>query len=259
MKYVYPFLPRCGLGNLLFPWARSVVYRRSTGAQMIAPVWTRVSRIGPWIRGERYKRFYGGEFTNDGYISGLKRWWLLHFAKADIHVERGMSGFFEPFLEELVEVRRELLSIVNPSIVRRVQGMKREKGNYVAVHVRRGDFTQAGCKTEDDWFVRGVAAALDLEDAKGRSAILVFSDGYPDELNFLSEAFKAENVVVMPKAPAIQDILMLSEASVLVCSPQSTFSMWGAFLGQIPSVWKKSAGLEPPRLYLNEAKEIYIK
>lgn len=259
MKYVYPLLPRHGLGNLLFPWARAVVRSQENGIPIIAPSWARVTRIGPWLRGERYKRYYGGDFTNNGYIKGVRKWWLLHFRRNDIFVEQGMKDFFSPFLKEQPKIRSELYSIVNPEIVRRCDEIAiADKNGYVAVHVRRGDFQKAGCKTDDDWFVRAVSAALELNDAKGCSSIRIFSDGYPEELNFLRDSFKSEQVIVMPKAPAIQDILMLSKAKVLVCSPYSTFSMWGVFLGQMPSVWKKGPGLEPPQLYVGESMEVYV-
>ena len=65
---------------------------------------------------------------------------------------------------------------------------------------------------------------------------LVFSDGRPNELHFLS---KCDGVRLMPVAPAIHDVLALSRASVLVGTNHSSFSEWGAFLGGMKSVWSK--------------------
>ena len=260
IKYVYPLLQRQGIGNLLFPWARAVVYSRKVGVPIIAPHWARLTRIGPWLRGERYKRYYGGDFTNNGYIKGLRKWWLLHFKRNQIFIEQGMKDRFLPFIEYQFEVKKELYSIVNPEIIQRSEEIRgNDGGNYVAVHVRRGDFNQVGRRTEDEWFVRALSTALELNEAKSCSAIRVFSDGYPEELRFLLERFTTERIVVMPKAPAIQDILMLSNAKVLVCSPRSTFSMWGVFLGQMPSVWREGTGLVPPELYTARSKMILVR
>ena len=260
IKYVYPLLQRQGIGNLLFPWARAVVYSRQEGVPIIAPSWARVTRIGPWLRGERYKRFYGGDFSNSGYIKGLRKWWLLHFKRKQIYFEQGMKDHFLPFIGHQFEIKKELFSIVNPEIIKRYEEIKcLDGGNYVAVHVRRGDFKQAGRTTEDEWFVRGLSAALELNEANTHTAIRVFSDGYPEELAFLLKKFSSENIIVMPKAPAIQDILVMSHAKVLVCSPRSTFSMWGVFLGQMPSIWKDGSGLIPPELYMGHPQTILVK
>ena len=80
-KYVYADLPRTGLCNMLFPWARAVLYARNHSLPLLAPEWVKLGRIGPWLRGERDKRYYFGQFTNEGYIRGLKKWWALHFEK----------------------------------------------------------------------------------------------------------------------------------------------------------------------------------
>ncbi len=260
IEYVYPLLMRQGIGNLLFPWARAVMYSKKMGVPIIAPSWARVTRIGPWLRRERYKRFYGGDFTNNGYIKGLRKWWLLHFKQKNISIEQGMKDFFLPFIAYQAEIKKALCSIVNPEIIKRCEEIKNQDGeNYVAVHVRRGDFKQAGRTTEDEWFVKALSAALELNAAKSRSAIRIFSDGYPEELSFLLKRFPSENIIVMPKAPAIQDILVMSKAKVLVCSPRSTFSMWGVFLGQMPSIWKEGAGLMPPEIYIDRSQMILVR
>ena len=38
-KYVYADLPRTGLCNMLFPWARAELYARDNAVKMIAPKW----------------------------------------------------------------------------------------------------------------------------------------------------------------------------------------------------------------------------
>lgn len=225
---------------------------------MIAPTWSRLSRIGPWLRGERYKRYYGGEFSNNGYISGFARWWLLVFHRGAIETFSGMKGFFEPIIGCQDIVRAELLRIVKPGILERVEQIASE-GSFVGVHIRRGDFTGTHMVTSDDWYVKALHRALDTKLASERTCVRVFSDEYPEKLSFLKAAFPCEKIIIMPKAPAIQDILLLSRASILVCSSRSTFSMWGVYLNQVPSVWRDGDGfVRPPRLYDKEARIIYV-
>ena len=87
--YAYPILGRGGLGNMLFPWARAEIFCRKTGAQMLAPEWTRV-KIGPILRGEKDKRTYMNHFDNEGYIAGIKKWVRLIAGKA--HDSKDVSG-----------------------------------------------------------------------------------------------------------------------------------------------------------------------
>lgn len=246
MNYAYPDLARRGLGNMLFTWAQAVAYCHRTGAMMIAPIWTRISRIGPWLRGERYKRYYGGEFTNGGYASRWHRWF------GNVKVFRGMDGFFDPFIDEQRYIRDELWRIVSHRISNQVMKVVAE-GPFIGVHIRRGDFSSTGLATGNEWYISAIAKAL--ESGKSIKTIRIFTDGYPDEVAFVAHAFPDLHVVVMPKAPAIQDILLLSKSTMMVCSPRSTFSMWAVFLGQMPSVWAN--GFKIPSIYLHEDKTIY--
>lgn len=248
MRYAYPVLARRGLGNMLFTWAQAAAYCHRTGAQMIAPVWARISRIGPWLRGERYKRFYGGEFTNAGYAPRWRRWF------GDVKVFCGMEGFFDPFIKEQRYIRDELWRIVSRRISDQVMKVA-DEGPFIGVHIRRGDFSSLGLATGNEWYVSAIAKAL--ENDKGVKTIRIFTDGYPEEVAFVAQVFPDLRVIVMPKAPAIQDILLLSMSAKMVCSPRSTFSMWAVFLGQMPSVWK--SGESVPRLYSDADRMVVCK
>jgi len=257
MKYAFPDLPKRGLCNMLFTWAQAVSYCHHHNAEMLAPVWARISRIGPWLRGERYKRYYGGEFTNKGYVSGIRRWWLLHFSKNAVKTFSGMAGFFDPFIKDQEVVKKELRRIVAPRILTAVQRVV-DEGAYVAVHIRRGDFAVAGLTIPNEWYIKAIMPALkSVEDDGCRvDSIRVFTDGYPDEVKFVAEAFPCYKVIVMEKAPAIQDVLAMSKAKILVCTADSTFSMWAVFLGQMPSVWRKGCNL--PNMYVGNDCSMFV-
>jgi len=259
MRYVYPKLGRTGLGNMLFPWARAVVCCKRTHARMIAPQWVHLCRIGTWMRKERDKRFYLNQFSESNYVSGVERWALLCLCRNRVQFFSGMKGFFDSFITERNVVYNELMRIVNPTIRNEVEKIAKECP-YIAVHVRRGDFKVAGILTDDAWYLRAIRTAVSDDVAQGVSTIRVFSDARPDELKFIAEAFPEKEVVFMPSAPAIKDILLLSKSKILVCTPRSTFSMWSVFLGQQPSIWQDGpVELLPPRLYTGENKVVLVK
>ena len=82
--YIYPKLSEpdmnlfrlggAGLGNILFTYARAVVYAaKNERIKIIWPTWPSI-KLGPILRNEKDKRFYADLFKNNsGYISGLKK------------------------------------------------------------------------------------------------------------------------------------------------------------------------------------------
>jgi len=250
--YANPIVGRTGLGNMLFPWARAEVFCKQNGAEMLAPQWVNLCRVGPWLRRERDKRYYLSSFSNHGYVQGLQRQFLLHTAHhigeslysesqaAESEVGRqvvdfiGMDGFFSPFLSEQAYVRARLHAIASPNIQKQVDNFPVEP--YIGVHLRRGDFQRAGIAISDAWYARAIEQAVQ-SSGKGEKniPIRVFSDASPDALRFLTDGFP--NVTIMPKAPALLDMLLLSRCQALIGTSRSTFSMWAVFLGQMPSFW----------------------
>lgn len=249
--YANPIVGRTGLGNMLFSWARAETFCRDHGAVMLAPQWVNVCRIGPWLRGERDKRYYLRNFSNEGMIRGLRRHLVL---KSFHHVPeseyppfvqsggtsacvvdfRGMDRFFEPFLMDQPYVYNRLLAITSETILAPLRQLPEEI--FIGVHIRRGDFLKGGIAIPDTWYVKAVTRAMRAIDASGTPlTIRVFSDAQPEAFQFLSDAFPL--VTFMPKAPALQDLLHLSRCAALVGTSRSTFSMWAAFLGQMPSFW----------------------
>lgn len=250
IPYVYPKVGRTGLCNMFYPWARAVVWARDNGARVIAPDWIQFGRIGVWRRWERDKRTYLGQFSNAGYITGVRKWWLLHthdiVAEASIYshtpthsnnciVEfqgREEWGWMEPVKHEAEFLRKELERIVNPRIIARLSKLPEK---FIAVHIRRGDFHYGDEVLSDEYYLKAIEAAK--RDIGESVDILVFSDARTEELSFLKGM---KNVKVMPKAPAIHDVLALTRASAIVGTNHSTFSYWGTFLScGKPSYWSR--------------------
>lgn len=228
---------------MLFPWARAVVYCKRSGAQMISPKWTNYMRIGPLLRFERYKRYYLNEFSNAGYVGRWRLWF------GNIKRFSGMKGFFDSFLSERDCVISELRRIVNPQILECVKRIESE--DYIGVHIRRGDFVTNGQWISDAWYITAIQRAV---ECAGDLPIRIFTDATPRSLKAIVTSFR--NIEIMPNAPAIQDLLLLSGSRCIVGTSNSSFSMWAVFLGQQPSIWSDGSVL--PQVYVGKSKAIIV-
>ena len=234
-KYVYSKVGRQGLCNMLYPWARALCFARDHSCQMIAPSWTSLMKVGPWIRGERDKRYYLGQFTNDGYISGVRKWTTLAFCKDEVRIFSGKKELFDPIRNDAKFIRDELLRIANPAIRQAVETLP---SDFVGVHIRQGDFVNIGFALSQGYYLRAIDIAL--ERAGRNTPILVFSDGKDEDLRYLR---RYENLRIMRSQYALQDMLSLSKAKILVATNRSTFSGWANFLGGMPSLWSRDGEL----------------
>lgn len=231
-KFVYAELPRTGLCNMLFPWARAVIFARDSGCAMLAPQWVKIQRLGPWIRGEVDKRYYFNQFTNAGYVKGVSRILTLAFRRSRVRVFRGIGAGFDEIYQEANYLREELLRIASTDVVNRLDAIKYP---YIALHLRRGDFVRTGLSLDKSYYIRALGIAKEMF---GRDLqTLVFSDAPDNEIGYLINGFK--NVRRAKRAPALSDMLALSRATVLIGTNNSSFSLWGAFLGSGISLWAK--------------------
>lgn len=253
--YAYPDVGRTGLCNMLFPWARAVLYARKKNCRILAPRWTKMLRVGPWLRGERDKRYYNGLFTNDGYVKGVGRAYAfiralgqryderspaIYDLKKGLVVFRGLGNYFMDFPDDAAFLREELLKIVSKRIVSKLGELPRE---FIGVHVRCGDFVSTGQSMSNEYYLKGIEIAKSIVGMQ--RPVLVFSDAKGDELSYLSDC---PGVRFMPAAPAIHDVLALSRASILVGTNHSSFSEWAVFLGGMKSVWSRE-GRRPCELF----------
>lgn len=237
---------------MLVPWAKCVLWCRDHRAQIIAPFWTK-PRIGPFLRFERDKRQYQRFFIPGDQVSGFDRLLLLaRSRKVDVKDwrPRTLDGKSRPVVvrfrdmdgtEALVsrhsEIAAELFRITKPEFLPRSE--LREA--FIGVHVRLSDFQRASraeleggihCRRIPvEWYADAVLA---LQRELGNELpARVFSDGSDDELKPL---LALDRISRAEKAPAITDMLALSQSSVLVASG-SAFSMWGCYLGGAPAIW----------------------
>jgi hypothetical protein len=243
----YPIIGRSGLGNELFPWARCVVWCTEHDVPMLKPQFRQL-HIGPYLRRERDKRQYHKLFRNPGYVSGLARFAKIRFGRkvmegseddlagATVCFE-GMTGLFEPILGHSALVLDELRKMTKPELLPHPPYPE-----FISVHIRRGDFQPApseealrsgswNYQLPIEWFIYAIQEAR--RHLGGTVPVVVFSDGTDEQIAAVLSLPHTERA---RGTSAITDMLGLGQGRMLIASG-STFSMWGSYLGQVPTVW----------------------
>jgi hypothetical protein len=165
---IVPKMPRAGLGNMLYIWAKAIVFADINGFSVVAPNWNQL-RIGPYLRREKCKRFYGGFFSTQDYVPQL--FYYLErlktgqaiYSNPDVfdpppqtHLERlGDSSskdrslyIFDEvplsitFLSELRDfqplVKKQLISMTRDRVL---EAISKAPSPEIAIHVRLSDFS----------------------------------------------------------------------------------------------------------------------
>lgn len=237
-KYVYPLLsfPKTdfglfrlsgsGLANCLLVAARAYLRANDTGAEMLRPTWERLG-IGQWLRGERDKRFYCGLFKREPLWKTIRKIFIFRFS-TNVEIVDGLADYFEGLIPRHAEVKEWFDSSIEPSAIRVVPSEMRDS---IAVHVRLGDFPES-LRTPISWY----CAVLDkVLLAIGKDVdIQIFSDGSDEELKDLLQVKGARRVFY---GNALADIVAISRCGLLIAGMHSTFSAWGAFMGDVPSIF----------------------
>lgn len=262
MYYIYPKLSEkdclifrlggAGLGNILFTYARAVVYtKKHKNARMIWPTWFSL-KLGPILRRESDKRFYNDLFVNKSeYISGLKKAYFLltkkHIKEQEISKNQksddcivefeGFENCFEEIINDSNIVYEDIVRNLNPKYK---AALSFDGKNSICMHVRLGDFARVSWEEVKsgkhcsaipiEWYV---CMGMTLRQIIGeKTKIYVFSDGTDEELKPL---LQLENVERITFGSAIADILALSNSGIFVASG-SSFSMWARYLGRMTAV-----------------------
>lgn len=248
-KYVYPKLMAfkdlllfriggSGLANCLFVYARAIQYAHGTGAKLITPTWSKFS-IGTYIRREKDKRSYVNLFTTRNEISGVRKIFTVLFGHP--YVEQGLKSYFCDFIDDAEYIRNYIINHIQSEI--KVYVDSHDFTNCVAVHIRLGDYPEEH-RTPTEWYKEKIIS----KSKEGKYRFLLFSDGTDEELASLTSLPNVERTFF---GNAIADIYAISKCCYLIGS-DSTFSGWGAFLGQMPCVFfRKHYG----RVLVDESKE----
>ncbi len=240
MKYVYPLLPAVknliffriggnGLANCMFVAARAYLKSKNSDLSLIEPTWFNLS-LGTYLRRQSDKRHYLGLFNNYGSIYGIKKLLLLLFSRKDIVIESGLGNYFEDILNDSHDVFCYFKKITKPQIFDSLDSF--EFTDTIAVHVRLGDYS-AERRTSIAWYVDCIEQINNLTLKKYK--FLLFSDGKDSEL---AELMAIPNVKRVFFGNSLADIWAISRTKFLIGS-DSTFSAWGAYLGQVPLILRK--------------------
>lgn len=238
MAYIYPKLPSAGtttsfvrfsgsgLANCLFVYARAITHAHKEGDRLITPTWFNLS-IGPYLRHQKDKRHYIGLFNTEDEISGFTKWWKLNFSKKEVKVIEGLGDYFKDLLEYSDVIANYMEQHVQSKVLKKVH--EYDFASCVAVHIRLGDYPE-NVRVPISWYKEKIEQ---LKSAHPEYRFLVFSDGTDEELSALH---RIENVERVFFGNAIADIFAISKCCFMIGS-DSTFSGWGAFLGQVPSAF----------------------
>lgn len=253
---VVAVLPRAGLGNVLFVWAKAMLYAHLNGLPLHTIGWGRV-KIGPWLRGEKSKRYYGHFFKSD--TTAFRRWRLGSRLKnarkiSNPAVEVVQAGslagvgfvvfdevpswadFFEGIKEHRELVRQRLFEMLRPAMLEK---LAQAEAPVVGVHVRLGDFKKlkptenfretGGVRTPQEYFIEMITK---IREIKGDTLpVTIFTDGKPEEIG---DILDLPDVRIAPDNPDIVHLLQLSQSKVVVTSASSTFGYWSGFLADAP-------------------------
>lgn len=230
-----------GLANCMYVAARAYLLSRQLNCEMLRPTWERMG-IGQFLRHEKDKRFYAGLFNDESVYRKLRKLWKINAlqqipesevarARDGMVVVEGLGNYFEDLLSDVEGVRLYFRSCVLPEAIAQVPDSLSQS---VAVHVRLGDFPES-CRIPISWYY-GVLEQI-LQRVQRPLDILLFSDGTDEELKPLLEIPGVRRVFY---GNALADIVAISRCGLMVGS-HSTFSGWGAYLGQVPCIFSQLA------------------
>ncbi len=256
-----------GLGNELIPWAKAFIAGSELGIPFFHPAWglnrlryweyfgtSRLDWIMHYVIGKSIPSYI---FTEEDYFStGEKDFGraVRVFADANalnsksayvLWVEGMWGGYYA--IEKAKPFVSSVLFGAKNTVANLWDTKKRSRPDslVVAVHIRLGDFVAATDTSEYrgkfnvsvplSWYV---AVSRTLRKAFGDSVqFVLLSNGnhlelrdYIAEFNPITTTHQTHSVC--------SDLLTMVNADLLVCSV-SSYSMWAAFLSEVPYVWYK--------------------
>lgn len=267
--YIYPHLPSIktfpfiryagsGLCNSLFVYCRALLLSRDYNLQLINPTWLNFDPV-QWKIGAKDKRTYKGIFKPIG-ITGLKKIFILmthnkikeeEYLKNCNMVDNKryvkvfyMKGF-EPLMKDVSFVNESLKASIKKRWLETVDNF--DFYHKIAVHIRFGDYAE-NKRQGIEWYCRIVQQ---IHNKMPDYTFLLFTDAKDNEINSITALPYVKKIYF---GSSISDLFAISSCCALVGS-HSTFSDWGGFLGQIPSILPK-----PPQYgsFLTEKEKEFI-
>ncbi|MCX7113644.1 MAG: hypothetical protein NTX45_26885 [Proteobacteria bacterium] len=237
-----------GLANLLWLWAKCIVFSHLTGAAIVWPQWNQL-KPRSLLRGERSMGWYWAFFTQPetGYIpyrdrassqqaSGeliLKN--LLEGKEVNIqegshYIMSNLGGPFTSMFEYRHLIHDAWSKMIN----------KPEKYTFnnslhfpvLAVHLRRGDFR-----------IKGLSADLKSTEKLLNKVCHDFTDYHiylmtdADAKDYSFWQIIPDRIENATTGNTVMDLLFLSRVDYLIGTANSSYSRFAAFLGGMPVSW----------------------
>lgn len=236
-------LPRAGLANRLFVWARGQIFSVRNEIPLFVHGWAQIN-LSPIWRRDRSFRFYYPYFdrqTNHcGFVgrklSSLVRRYRLVDEPDDpsevisptdrtAWMFRGVPWWEDYFValrghEELI--REGFFHLVKPHVIEQAQ---KENRPVLSVHIRRGDFRIARDMTSTDYFVHSIDKIRDA--ANETLPVTVFSDASDDEI---SDVLSLPETRRHKEVNDVADLITMSRSDAIITSLHSTYGYWAGFL-----------------------------
>lgn len=219
-----------GLANCMFFVAKAYIYSRLNNTLFIDPTWRKIS-IGPWLRKEKDKRIYSSLFFHKG-ITGIRKLLIINgiiAKRTNVVVFSDLGNYFGDLNPHYALVKELFESITRPETIALVKDLELE--DKIAIHVRLGDYTPE-LRINLGWYQDIVRNILEI---KPQQQFILFSDGTDRELAPLLTIYNVKRAFF---GNAYADMYAISKCKMLIAS-DSTFSAWGAFLGQKPIIFSR--------------------
>lgn len=265
MNYVYARLSKkdlyftriggSGLGNIMFSYARAIVFAKKNNLEVIWPTWCNFT-LGPIFRKELDKRFYNDLFINkSNYIDSWKKIKYLNTKKIlpekyKYNLDKidnaiiefyGFDGCFEEIINDSKIVYEDIVRNLNPK--NRI-ALSYDFSDSISLHIRLGDFNRATEKElregkhnssiPIEWYINILHQIRKITGKNIKAYI--FSDGTDEELENI---LRIENVERISFGTSIADIIALSRSKLFIASG-SSFSMWARYLGRLNTICYKN-------------------
>ncbi|MHA7900272.1 MAG: alpha-1,2-fucosyltransferase [Henriciella sp.] len=233
------------MGNLLLPISRALVGAKQAGGTFVYPTMPQV-KVGTFLRNEKDKRNYRKEIrprSNREWGDWFKSQSRTKVMEEDLEVTKeidaaicyqGLKNYFYDIAGEREHIKAWLYENAISKPLR-----SSEDRLEVAIHLRMGDFQdsdpssgQNNIRQPLDWYIRALDRVRS-ELVGSRFSVRLFSDDVPLELLSLMPGI---SVTRDDNQSALAAIMRMSQSDWLIAS-RSTFSMWGSYLGDLPTVW----------------------
>jgi len=284
-NYVYPKLAKndfwlfnvnsSGLANLLYMYARALIYAKKNNLEIIWPTWFsfQLDRI---LKCKKEKRWYNDLFINrSGYIGGWKKLLFLATKKKILITQEIPNnlieykntifcfwGFYGHPLESIKNDSSILLSDLKRNLhPKNLNVFEYDYTNKIGIHIRLDDFriynpdeisNKVNSRIPLPWYINTINRVRKVVGIK--ILIEIYSDGTDEEL---SQILTMPNVKRHTFGTAIADMLALSQYKLLIGSG-STFSVMARYLGRMDSISPTNQITEYVLIQNDQSREIEL-